>query len=96
MKKIKPIYEQVSSEGLHYFNENLLNYFKNPVSSLSDLKYIFNRINNEKKEFHLKNQEMYEVLVRTMGYKLMVGTDEDIPLSEILIYVENIPIEKGN
>lgn len=96
MKSIKPIYEEVSNEGLHYFNENLFNYFKSDISELSDLKYIFNRINNEKKEFHLKNQEMYEVLVRTMSYKLMVGTENDIPIDEILIYVENIPIDRGN
>lgn len=39
---------------------------------------------------------MYEVLVRTMSYKLMVGTENDIPIDEILIYVENIPIDRGN
>ena len=39
---------------------------------------------------------MYSVLVDAMTIKLMVGTDDDIPLSEILIYIENIPIEKNN
>ena len=36
---------------------------------------------------------MYEVLVEAMTMKLMVGTGHDIPLSEILIYIENIPIK---
>ena len=35
---------------------------------------------------------MYAVLVDAMTRKLMVGTPHDIPLEEILIYIENIPI----
>ena len=37
---------------------------------------------------------MYEALVTTMGYKIKVGTEHDIPMSELLIYVENIPIDR--
>ena len=39
---------------------------------------------------------MYEALVNTMSYKIRVGTDNDIPISELLIYVENIPIDREN
>lgn len=31
------------------FNEGLLNYFASPKSEISDIKYLLNRMNNEKK-----------------------------------------------
>jgi hypothetical protein len=31
-----------------------------------------------------------------MEYKLTLGSDQDIPIDEVLIYIENIPISKGN
>lgn len=49
LSEIKPIYEESSDDGLKIFNESLLDYFKKPVSQLSDIKYLLNRINNEKK-----------------------------------------------
>lgn len=72
-----------------------MEYFKLPISELSDIKYLLNRINNEKKEFHINNQHMYEVLVEAMTFKLMVGTQNDIPLKEVLIYIENVPMNKN-
>lgn len=75
---------------------SLLNYFKKPVSQLSDIKYLLNRINNEKKEFHTGHQDMYKILVEAMTYKMMIGTDNDIPLSEIIIYIQNVPLERNN
>lgn len=30
------------------FNEGLLSYFKSDLSQISDLKYVLNRVNNEK------------------------------------------------
>ena len=63
LKEIKPLCEKTSQTGTHFFNEGLLLYFSSDLSEVSDLKYILNRINNEKIEFHRKNQEMYEILV---------------------------------
>lgn len=39
---------------------------------------------------------MYNVLIDAMFLKLKVGTDNDIPIKEVLIYIENIPISKEN
>lgn len=39
---------------------------------------------------------MYEILTEAMTFKLMVGTDEDIPLKEILIYIERVPMNKNS
>ena len=64
LKDIKTIYnEEVEENGDNVFNQAILNYFISDLSSVSDLKYLLNRINNEKIEFHEKNQEMYEILV---------------------------------
>ena len=82
----------MQEKGDEIFNRGLLNYFISDLSSVSDLKYILNRINNEKMEFHEKNQEMYEILVEAIERKLKLGTDNDIPIEEVLIYIENIPI----
>lgn len=39
---------------------------------------------------------MYKILVEAMTYKMMIGTENDIPLSEIIIYIQNVPLEKNN
>lgn len=39
---------------------------------------------------------MYKILVEAMTYKMMIGTDNDIPLSEIIIYIQNVPLERNN
>lgn len=31
-----------------------------------------------------------------MQLKLKIGTPEDIPIDEVLIYIENIPLSKDN
>ena len=50
------------------------------ASQISDLKYILNRINNEKTKFHIENREMYAVLVEALERKLKIGTGKDIPI----------------
>ena len=70
----------------------MLNYFVSDISEVSDLKYILNRINNEKREFHEKNQSLYEVMVEALKRKMKIGTEKDIPLSEVLIYIDKIPL----
>jgi hypothetical protein len=57
---------------------------------------LLNRINNEKREFHAENEEMYEVLMKGMQIKLKLGSQKDIPISEVLIYIENIPFGTDN
>lgn len=39
---------------------------------------------------------MYEILTEAMTFKLMVGTEEDIPLKEVLIYIERVPMDKNS
>ncbi len=88
LKDIKTIYSEAGQEeGDMLFNQALLNYFISPLSSVSDLKYILNRINNEKMQFHLANQAMYEILVEAIERKLKLGTGNDIPIEEVLIYI---------
>lgn len=53
-------------------------------------------MNNEKKEFHLQNQSIYEVVVRAMQLKLKIGTSQDIPIEEVIIYIETIPLSDSN
>ena len=36
------------------------------------------------------------MLVKGMQTKLKLGSDNDIPLDEVMIYVENIPLTKNN
>lgn len=74
------------------FNQSLFSYFKSEISEISNLKYLLNRINNEKKEFHSNHESMYYVLVKAMQIKLKMGSENDIPVDEVLIYIENIPI----
>ena len=51
------------------------------------MKYLLNRINNEKKEFHIAHEKMYEVLIIAMQIKLKIGSGSDTPIDEVLIYV---------
>jgi hypothetical protein len=44
---MKPLYQKLS--GVEVFNEGLLNYFASAKSEISDIKYILNRMNNEKR-----------------------------------------------
>ena len=93
LKDIKTIYnEEVEENGDDVFNQAILNYFISDLSSVSDLKYILNRINNKKLEFHQKNQSLYRILIEATERKLKIGTGNDIPIDEVLIYLENIPI----
>ena len=39
---------------------------------------------------------MYAVLVKAMQLKLKIGSKDDIPIDEVLIYLENIPITSHN
>lgn len=75
------------------FNSALLKYFASDISQISDLKYMLNRINNEKHVFHKENQEMYVVLIKALEKKLKIGTDNDIPIDDLLIYLEHIPLK---
>lgn len=50
LKEIKPIYEELG-QG-EKFNYGLLKFFSSHLSQVSDIKYLLNRINNEKLEFH--------------------------------------------
>jgi hypothetical protein len=36
---------------------------------------------------------MYEILVEALERKLKIGTDSDIPIEEVLIYIDNIPLK---
>jgi hypothetical protein len=65
------------------------------LSEISDLKYILNRINNRKEEFHHENQNLYEIMIKALKIKMKLGTERDVPLEEVLIYIHSIPIEKN-
>ena len=53
LKKIKPLYETILPNGKDVFNHGMLKYFLSDLSVVSDLKTIFNKLNNEKNEFHI-------------------------------------------
>lgn len=74
----------------------MLSYFRWEGSGVSDLKYLLNRINNEKREFHSSNSDMYAVLVEATMTKLRIGSPNDVPIDEVLIYLENLPIRSHN
>ncbi len=95
LKDAKQIYSQMI-DGNQFYNQSLLRYFTSDLSEISDLKCILNRLNNEKRQFHMENEGIYEVLVRGMQTKLKLGSSNDIPLEEVMIYVENIPLTKNN
>lgn len=39
---------------------------------------------------------MYEMLIRALQYKLHIGGPSDVPIEEVLLYVQNIPISSSN
>ena len=39
---------------------------------------------------------MYEVLIKGMQIKLKLGSERDIPIEEVLIYLTKIPLKEGN
>ena len=39
---------------------------------------------------------MYAVLVKAMQFKIKIGSGNDIPVDEVLIYLKNIPIGSDN
>jgi hypothetical protein len=51
-------------------------------------------MNNQKCEFHVENEQTYEVLVKAIQSKIKIGSGDDTPIDEVLIYIENIPIDK--
>ena len=81
LNKIKPECFEILENGDTMFSQMLLSYFISDISEVSDLKYILNRINNEKIEFHQKNQELYEILVESLKRKMKVGSKNDVPLT---------------
>ena len=54
---------------------------------MSDLKIILNKINNEKNEFHRANSELYDVLIEAIMKKIKIGSENDTPIDEILVYI---------
>ena len=60
------------------------------------MKFILNRINNEKTEFHKKNKGIYEVLIRSVQFKIKLGTGRDVPLDEVMIYIQNIQLDEND
>jgi hypothetical protein len=57
LKEMKELFGKHSSNET--FREGLLNYFASPLSEISDIKYLLNRMNNEKREFHEENEGLY-------------------------------------
>lgn len=53
LKEMKELFGRYSSAET--FREGLLHYFASPLSEVSDIKHLLNRINNEKREFHEEN-----------------------------------------
>jgi hypothetical protein len=50
LTEIKAIYNETTQKDA--YDNGILSYFKSPYSTLADLKYILNRINSRKIEFH--------------------------------------------
>jgi hypothetical protein len=74
------------------YDDSILTYFKAPYSTVADLKYLLNRINNQKMEFHESNQNLYKVLVEAVYYKLRWQSNQPIPIRDVLVYFESIPL----
>jgi len=74
----------------------MFRYFSAEESSVADLKCILNKLNNEKNEFHLTAEKLYEVLIKAIMTKMKVGSSCDTPIEEILVYIENIPFPIHN
>ena len=63
---------------------------------MSDLKYILNRLNSQKREFHQANEQLYGVLVDGTKMKITLGCERDVAIDEVMIYLESIPVSKGS
>jgi hypothetical protein len=74
------------------YDESILTYFKASYSTIADLKYLLNRINNQKMEFHEENQNLYRILVEAIYYKLRWENGQQPPIQDILVYFESIPM----
>jgi hypothetical protein len=96
LKKIKPLYEELLGKGKEIFNQGMYEYFSSEESTVSDLKCILSKLNNEKNEFHINSEHLYEVLINAIMQKIKVGSSSDTPIDEILVYIENIPFPIHN
>lgn len=74
----------------------MFDYFSSEESTVSDLKCILSKLNNEKNEFHINSEQLYEVLINAIMQKIKVGSNCDTPIDEILVYIENIPFPIHN
>lgn len=90
LTSIKDIYTRITRKEM--YDDSILTYFKAPYSSIADLKYLLNRINNQKMEFHEANQNLYRVLVEAVFYKLRWEESQPPPIRDILVYFESIPM----
>lgn len=63
---------------------------------MADLKCIFNKLNNEKNEFHMTAEKLYQVLIEAIMIKIRIGSTSDTPIEEILVYILNIPFPIHN
>ncbi len=97
LKKIRPLYEKVVENGKKSFNDGLYNYFSSEQSTVGDLKCILNKLNNQKMQFHVLAESMYQVLITAIMKKIRIGGGRsDTPLQQILVYIENIPFPIHN
>jgi hypothetical protein len=39
---------------------------------------------------------MYEMLIRALQFKLHIGGPADVPIEEVLLYVQKIPVSPNN
>jgi len=92
LTEIKLIYQLTTPSG--YYDEGILAYFRSEYSSIADLKYLLNRINNQKIEFHEQNQNLYAVLVEAVFYKLAWHDADPLPIKDVLVYFESIPLSE--
>jgi len=64
----------------------MFTFFKRDQSSWADLK---NKFNNEKEDFHRKNNKIFEIIVKAIMEKVFVGTKDvqEAGLGEVLSYI---------
>jgi len=67
----------------------MFTFFKRDQSSWADLKIILNKFNNEKEDFHRKNNKIFEIIVKAIMEKVFVGTKDvqEAGLGEVLSYI---------